>query len=180
LTEPAGLLVAVGTFVNGFDELVEAADRAAAELGIGGFAQIGGSRVRPRHLDWARFLPPAELRARIARARVVVCHGGVGILGDAMRAGRPIVAMPRRGPTTFDNPSDDQLPFLRRLAERYPIGFCEGAEGLCAAIARALAGPTTVVYPLGSDVPEIVARFLAADQAREVAVVGAGRPSRWT
>jgi UDP-N-acetylglucosamine transferase subunit ALG13 len=174
------MLVAVGTFVNGFDELVEAADRAASDLRIGGFAQIGGSRVRPRHLEWARFLPPAELRSRIAKARVVVCHGGVGILGDAMRAGRPIVAMPRRGPTTFDNPSDDQLPFLRRLAERYPIWLCERPEDLCAAIERALAGPTTIVYPLGSDVPEIVARFLAADHARDVPLVGAGRPSRWT
>lgn len=173
------LLVAVGTFLHGFDALVAAADAAAAALDLGGFAQIGGSRVLPRRLEWARFLPPEALRARIARARLVVCHGGVGILGDAMRARRPIVAVPRRGPTTSDHPAGDQLPLLRRLAERYPIGLCERAEELGAAIARALAGPAEIDYPLGSDVPEIVARFLAGLQGAAAALGPVvGRASR--
>lgn len=173
------LLVAVGTFLHGFDALVAAADDAAAVLDLGGLAQIGGSRVLPRRLEWVRFLPPQELRVRIARARVVVCHGGVGILGDAMRARRPIVAVPRRGPTSFDHPAGDQLPLLRRLAERYPIGLCERPEELCTAIARALAGPGEIDYPLGSDVPEIVARFLAAAQGGGPAAGAvAGRASR--
>lgn len=170
------LLVAVGTFVHGFDELVAAADSAAEALRIRGFAQIGGSRVLPRRLEWVRFLPPAEMRARIATALVVVCHGGVGILGDAMRAGRPIVAVPRRGPTSFDHPAGDQLPLLRRLAERYSIGVCERPEELRAAIEQALAGPTTVTYPLGSDVPDIVAGFLGGRQRLEPALGPAAGP----
>lgn len=159
LSEP-GLLVAVGTFVHGFDALVAAADAAAAALGVDGFAQIGGSRVVPRHLTWARTVPPAELRARIAAARVVVCHGGVGLLGEAMRAHRPIVAVPRRGPTTPDHPAGDQLPFLRRLAAGFPIRLCEDPADLQGHLEAALAGPASIVYPLGSDVPELVARFL--------------------
>jgi hypothetical protein len=156
-----GLLVAVGTFLHGFDALVAAADAAAAGLGIAGFAQIGGSRVVPRHLLWARTLPPAELAARIGSARVVVCHGGVGILGEAMRAGRPIVAVPRRGPTTAGHPAGDQLPFLERLAGRFPIRLCVDPAALAAELAAALAGPATIAYPLGSDVPDLLARFLA-------------------
>ena len=35
------ILVAVGTFVHGFDALVVAADIAACQLGLPGFAQIG-------------------------------------------------------------------------------------------------------------------------------------------
>lgn len=160
------LLLAVGTFLHGFDALVAAADEAAARLGIAGFAQIGGSRVVPRHLSWARTLPPAELAARIAAARVVVCHGGVGILGEAMRAGRPIVAVPRRGPTTPGHPAGDQLGFLERLAGRFPIRLCRDPTGLADELAAALAGPATVTYPLGSNVPDLVARFLASDVAR--------------
>lgn len=179
MSEGSGLLVAVGTFLHGFDSLVAAADEAAAAFGIGGFAQIGGSRVVPRRLEWARFLPPSELRDRIAAARVVVCHGGVGILGEAMRAGRPIVAVARRGPTSFHHPAGDQLPFLRRLAERYPVILSERPEEIGAAIARALAGPATIAYPLGSDVPEIVARFLARAQRSDAALaVRAGPASR--
>lgn len=176
-----GLLVAVGTFVHGFDALVEAADAAAEELGIGGFAQIGGSRVVPRRLEWARFLAPDALRARIEAARLVVCHGGVGILGDAMRAGRPIVAVPRRGPTSFDHPAGDQLPLLVRLAERFPITVCERPDQLAGAIARALAGPRTISYPLGSDVADIIAHYLAGDRCRAPSAVSVRRPARrWT
>src|SRR5918995_5594180 len=68
---PPMILVSVGTFVRGFDELVAAADAACAELCLEGFAQIGHSSVAPRHMDWARFLPEAELRALMRRARVV-------------------------------------------------------------------------------------------------------------
>ncbi len=179
MTKGTELLVAVGTFVHGFDELVAAADSAAEALDIGGFAQIGGSRVLPRRLEWLRFLPSSELRVRIAVARVVVCHGGVGILGDAMRAGRPIVAVPRRGPTTFDHPAGDQLPLLRRLAERYPIGICERPEQLRAAIEKALVGPSTIAYALGSDIPDIVAGFLGGRQRVEPALgPGAGLEMR--
>ena len=94
------ILVSVGTFVRGFDELVAAADAAAGSLALRGLAQIGHSSVVPKHLDSVRFLPEATLRDLLRRAGVVVCHGGMGILGEAMRAGRPIVAVPRRGVTT--------------------------------------------------------------------------------
>lgn len=154
------ILVAVGTFKDGFDALVAAADEAAERLGLEGFAQIGGSRVVPRRLLWSRWLPPDVLVERIQAARVAVVHGGVGLLGEAMRAGRPIVAVPRRGPTTAVNPAGDQRSFLRRLAERYPIVLCEDPEGIATAIETALEGPARIVYPLGSDVPEIVAAYL--------------------
>lgn len=154
------LLVAVGTFENGFDALVAAADDAAERLGLEGFAQIGGSRVVPRRLVWTRWLPSDALLERIRAARVVILHGGVGLLGEAMRAGRPIVAVPRRGPTTTANPAGDQLAFLRRVAERYPIVLCEEPEEVANGVETALAGPPSIAYPLGSDVPELVAAYL--------------------
>jgi len=110
------ILVAVGTSDNGFDELVEAADRAAAALGAPGLAQIGHGRFLPQALHWERFLPDSVFRRRLAEAHIVVCHGGMGILGEAMRARRPIVAMPRRGITSAANPTNDQL-----VDERYIV-----------------------------------------------------------
>ena len=99
------ILVAVGTYIHGFDELVEAADGAVGELGLPGFAQIGHSRVIPRHLAWERFLLPAALAGRIDGAGLVICHGGMGLLGEAMRAGKPIIAMPRSGCLLYTSPS---------------------------------------------------------------------------
>lgn len=155
------LLVAVGTFAHGFDELVRAADAAAASLGLDGFAQIGGSAIMPRRLAWARFLPPEAMAARIAAASVVVCHGGMGLLGEAMRAGKPILAVPRRGRPTRAHPMNDQTALVHRLAERHPIQVCERPDGVEAALAAMLAeglGPRR--YALGSDVPDLVRGFL--------------------
>ncbi|MCX7631040.1 MAG: hypothetical protein N2038_12415 [Geminicoccaceae bacterium] len=168
-----GLFVAVGTMDRGFDELVEAADAAAGALRLSGFAQIGGSRAIPARLAWARWLDPEEFRCRIARARVVITHGGIGILGDAMRARRPILAVPRRGRPSRSFPAEDQLPVLRRIAAVYPIHVCEDPRALLPALRALLRGPAEVEYRLGSDVPRIVARFLArADQARGDEPVG--------
>jgi UDP-N-acetylglucosamine transferase subunit ALG13 len=157
------ILVAVGTFVHGFDALVAAADESAGKLGLGGFAQIGGSRVVPRHLAWARLVPPEELAERIRAASLVVCHGGMGLIGEAMRAGRPILVVPRRGRPTRASPAGDQLALVRRLAECHPIRVCETPEQLAGALAGMLAdglGPCR--YDLGSDIPALIAGFLAA------------------
>jgi UDP-N-acetylglucosamine transferase subunit ALG13 len=160
------ILVAVGTSANGFDELVEAADRAAASLGVPGLAQIGHGRLLPLALRWERFLPDTAFRDRLAEAHVVVCHGGMGILGEAMRARRPIIAVPRRGATSASNPTNDQLELLRRLAERQPIALCEEPAALAVMLRDALAQRGAPVdYELASDIPQRIASFLSARAA---------------
>jgi UDP-N-acetylglucosamine transferase subunit ALG13 len=160
------ILVAVGTFIHGFDALVAAADEAAAALAVPGFAQIGHSAVVPRHLGWQRFLAPDELAGRIAAASVVVCHGGIGLIGEAMRAGRPIVVMPRRGRPTRASPAGDQTALVTRLAERHPIRVCATPDELYPLLGIALAEPSPCRYQLGSDVPTILAGFLVGTAAQ--------------
>ena len=169
------ILVAVGTYIHGFDELVTAADAAAAATGLPGFAQIGHSRAVPRHLAWERFLPLAAMARQLAAARLVICHGGMGLLGEAMRAGKPIIAVPRRGRPTRASPAGDQTALVRRLAELHPIAVCERLEDLGGIVAAALrSGLRPQAYDLASDVPQLVAAFLAQeDQA-----VPATRPSQ--
>ena len=156
------ILVAVGTYIHGFDELVAAADAAAAELGLAGFAQIGHSRFAPRQLAWERFLTPAQMADRMATARLVICHGGVGLLGEAMRAAKPIIVMPRRGRPTAQSPAGDQTALVGRLAERHPILVCEAPGELVGLVRASIArGLEPQRYDLASDVPELVASFLA-------------------
>ena len=161
------ILVAVGTFLHGFDALVAAADDAAAALAVPGFAQIGHSKVVPRHLGWQRFLAPDDLARKIAGASVVVCHGGIGLIGEAMRAGRPIVVMPRRGWPTRASPAGDQTALVQRLAERHPIRVCATPDELRPLLRTVLAvGSGPCRYQLGSDVPTILAGFLASTAAQ--------------
>lgn len=175
------IFVAVGTFVHGFDELVEAADAACARLGLPGLAQIGHSRIQPRWLAWQRFLDGDALGRALAGSRIVVCHGGMGLLGDAMRAGRPIVAVPRRGPPGPDHPAGDQLLFLRRLATIQPIHLCERLPDLEAMLRRiAATDEAAVTYDLETDLPERLAAYLEASSPNGAARTRpvTGRPRR--
>ena len=80
-----------------------------------------------------------------------------------MRAGRPILAVPRKGPTTRDHPANDQRAFLRRLAQRHPgITVCEDPALLAGPLREVLdRAPGMVTYDLRSDVPEPIGSFLA-------------------
>ena len=156
------LVAAVGTFIAGFDGLVAAADQTCRQLALPGFAQIGASAIVPDVMSWQRFLPQERLVAAFARARVVVCHAGMGVVGEAMRAGAPIVLFPRKGTTRRGNPANDQTEFAHTIAKRYGLLVCEDGDTLPALVAEALAGPPRRDYPLGSNVPNILAEWLAA------------------
>jgi UDP-N-acetylglucosamine transferase subunit ALG13 len=155
------IFVGVGTFVHGFDALLSGADRAAAELGLPGFAQIGHSRVVPRHLAHARFLPPDALRERLRASRVAVCHAGMGLIGDALRCGCRLILVPRRGPTTADHPANDQTAFAERLAERLPLRLCYDPTDLTPVLEAALADTGPSPSPPPSTVPLLLRDFLA-------------------
>ena len=137
------ILVAVGTFIHGFDELVAAADAAAAALGVGRLrADRPFAACMPRHLAWERFLPPERAGERIAQASLVICHGGIGLVGEAMRAGKPIIVVPRRGRPTRASPAGDQTALARRLAERTRSGLRASPATCGAARAMLAAGPS--------------------------------------
>ncbi len=156
------IFVGVGTFAQGFDELVAGADRAAAALGIEGFAQIGHSRVVPEHLDFSRFLAADELAARLARSRVAVCHAGMGLIGDALRAGCRMVLVPRQGIISRRHPANDQRLFALRLATMLPLRVCPDPADLASAIRAALEEPGPPPAPPRSTVPAILRAYLRA------------------
>ena len=155
------LVAAVGTFIAGFDALVEAADRTCMALGQPGFAQIGQSRYVPERMDWQRFLPHVELVTRFQAARLVVCHAGMGIVGEAMRAGVPIILFPRQGETSALHPANDQTPLALRLAARHGLAVCHRPADLPELASQLLGRPKRRSYRLASDVPTILADWLS-------------------
>lgn len=93
----AVILVTVGAQMP-FDRLIRAVDAWAAETGrTDVFAQIGPGAWQPRHIEWTDFLSPADFRARVQRASLLVAHAGMGSILTALELGRPILVMPRRG-----------------------------------------------------------------------------------
>ena len=98
-----------------FDRLVSAMDAwAGAAPGRDVFAQIGATGYEPRHLEWTRSLTPADFRARMDSAELIVAHAGMGTILTALELGRPIVVMPRRGDLR-ETRNDHQLATARRF-----------------------------------------------------------------
>ena len=81
-----------------FDRLIRAIDEWAHARGRSDvFAQIGNSNFHPKHIEFTKFIAPAEFNRVIESAKVIVAHAGMGSIISALELGRPIVVMPRRG-----------------------------------------------------------------------------------
>jgi UDP-N-acetylglucosamine transferase subunit ALG13 len=123
------IFLTVGTH-EPFDRLVQAVD---GWCGIqrrwdvfGQIADPGPHGFRPRNFEWIDYLPPAEYEARFCSADVIVSHAGMGSIITAMRFGKPIVVLPRRG-HLHETRNDHQFASARRLQDRrgIPVAMTE-------------------------------------------------------
>ena len=78
------------------------------------FAQVGPTDLRPRHIEWAPFIEPAEFRERVRACSAMVAHAGMGSILTAMEFGKPILVMPRRG-ALMETRNDHQVATARRF-----------------------------------------------------------------
>jgi UDP-N-acetylglucosamine transferase subunit ALG13 len=108
------ILVTTGISGAAFDRLLHEIDSIEIEEEL--VVQHGPSAIRPRGATCVSFLPFPELDALVARARVVVTHGGVGSILIALTHRIRPIAVPRL--SRFSEAVDDhQLSFARRLAD---------------------------------------------------------------
>jgi len=83
------IFVAVGT--TDFDALIQAMDHLSLSLSEEVVMQIGRSKYMPRYCEYFRFVP--SLTPYYERASLVVSHGGLGIVTEVLKYGRPLVAV---------------------------------------------------------------------------------------
>lgn len=89
------IYVTVGTMFLDFPRLINKMDEIAADTGERVVMQTGLCTTIPEHGEHFGFKSRPEVLALQREARVVVCHGGIGTLLDALEAKRPIVVVPR-------------------------------------------------------------------------------------
>ena len=109
------ILVTVGASNLPFDRLVEAADGLSAG-GETVVLQYGAARVRPRRAVSFDYLPFTELQEWVSKARLVVCHAGIGSVGLCLSIGLHPIVVPRRK-RLHECVDEHQVTFGRRLAE---------------------------------------------------------------
>lgn len=78
-----------------FPRLIHAMDTIARGTGERVVLQRGMGPTVPSHCEHFDFKPRPEIEALHAEARVIVCHGGIGAVMDALRAAKPLIVVPR-------------------------------------------------------------------------------------
>jgi UDP-N-acetylglucosamine transferase subunit ALG13 len=133
------IYVTVGTHTVQFDRLVRAAEVYARTSSEEVVVQRGTSTLKTTSARSFAFCDSAEMDLLIRAARVVVCHGADTIL-DVLRAGKPVLAVPRQR-RYGEHLNDHQLDFARALAERGLIALLENPE---AGLGGAIEGAATL------------------------------------
>jgi len=132
------ILVTVGTHEQPFDRLVAAAAALGGDEEL--VVQYGTSTLPHGRGDWVDFTSFDELAEYASRARVVVCHAGVGSIVLARRYGHRPIIMPRR-PFHAEHVDEHQMQLSRRLERAGIVTVVEDAEALAAAVAAPPAVP---------------------------------------
>jgi UDP-N-acetylglucosamine transferase subunit ALG13 len=127
------IFVTLGTQAFQFDRLLRALDGLPGDEEL--VIQCGKASFRPARAVWFDQLSYEDLVDRVQRARVVVCHAGVGSVLTALEHGRRPVVVPRLH-AHGEAVDDHQLPFARRLAQAGLLTLVEDLDALADALAH--------------------------------------------
>ncbi|MBC7262858.1 MAG: hypothetical protein H5T64_00695 [Chloroflexi bacterium] len=122
------IFVTVGS--TDFDLLVRRMDELAPALGDEVVIQIGLGQYEPRNCRFFRFAP--SLEPYYEEAELVVSHGGLGSIVEALHAGKRLVCV--NNPTTYDS---HQEHLLTLFAEKGYLLWCRDIDNLLEDIQRA-------------------------------------------
>jgi len=89
------IFVTVGMHPQGFERLIRKADELAGKINEEVIMQIGGTGYTPENAKHFDFVTGEEIKELCQKARIVVTHGGVGTILDALAQGTPVIAVPR-------------------------------------------------------------------------------------
>ena len=112
------VFVTVGTHEQQFDRLVSYMDEWAGRNDEEVIIQTGYSRYKPQNCKCSRLLPYDKITGLVAKARIVISHGGPSSFIIPLKAGKVPVIVPRRAEFN-EHINDHQLRFCRELKKRW-------------------------------------------------------------
>ena len=77
------------------------------------FAQIGVSDYQPKHYEYCRFLDREGFTGKLRECRMVITHGGTGVIIGAVKQGKKVIAVPRLA-SYGEHVDDHQFPRLEQ------------------------------------------------------------------
>lgn len=93
------------------------------------FAQTGASDYVPKHYEYVDFMGRDEFADMMSRCDTVITHGGTGVIIDAVKKGKKVIAVPRLAKYS-EHVDDHQLQLLHQFDELNIICACYDTEEL--------------------------------------------------
>lgn len=91
------IFIAVGTQDKQFLRILKVVDNAISKGIVKEevIAQAGSTKFISDNMKVYDFIPSDEINEYTSRADLIVCHGGVGIITDALKKNKKVFVMPR-------------------------------------------------------------------------------------
>jgi UDP-N-acetylglucosamine transferase subunit ALG13 len=132
------IFVTVGTFSTGFDRLLKEIEMLIAKRVIQKkvIAQIGSSKYTPKNYEWFRFASKEVFLDTMKESKIVITHGGVGSITNALKCNKRTIVVPRRK-EFGEVVNDHQLEITRELERAGKIIAVYDIQDLEKALKRA-------------------------------------------
>ena len=131
------IFVTVGNSIKGveFYRLIGKIDEIAGELKEEVIAQIGYIDNPPRHIKWFQYLNFMEILEYFKQASMIIGHGGVGTVINAVTYGKPLILVPRSS-GQGEHIDDHQVELARELKNMEGLFVVEDIDNLRATILK--------------------------------------------
>lgn len=149
------IFLSVGTAHLPFDSLLKVIDEYVSSNKLDILAQIGYSTYEPNHFKWFRFTSHKEILEHINSAELVIAHGGLAIIGECLRAEKPLVVVPRTGEEAV-NP---QIELVQHLSDQHYLDYVNLPTEIIAYLSGEKV-PVTKPFTLKTRIPEIVNEYV--------------------
>ena len=123
------IFVTMGTQKFQMNRLVKAADELAEQISEEVFVQKGWSDYVPKHCKFTDFMDATDYNKKIGECSVLVTHAGVGTIVSGIKAGKPIVVVPRMN-KYLEHVDDHQHQIAEAFSTKGCVLCCEEVEKL--------------------------------------------------
>lgn len=153
------ILVTLGTQKFQMDRLLQAVDKLAEVVSEDIFVQSGNSTYEPKHCKSQSFVDAKEFQKMIEECSVLITHSGVGTIMRGIRAGKPVVVVPRLA-KYHEHVDDHQVQIAEAFASKNCILYCDDLTKLEEEVERARTYSFSAYHMPESNIEDLILNFL--------------------
>jgi UDP-N-acetylglucosamine transferase subunit ALG13 len=133
------IFVTVGNSIKGveFHRLIEKIDEIAVDLGEEVVAQIGFIDNPPKHVKWFQYLNFMEILKYFEEASIIIGHGGVGTVINAISYKKPLILVPRSS-SHGEHHDDHQMELAQQIKGTEGIFVVDDIDALKPTVIRVM------------------------------------------